>query len=70
MLVAFVAACDECVAVCASMIEDEFEDFDNDKHVPTDDTDINLLKPREIKAVLDDFVRELVSAFGISMIRV
>jgi len=48
--------CDECVAVCASMIEDEFDDFDTDRKRHSDSDDINLLKPREIKAFLDEYV--------------
>ena len=48
--------CDECVAVCASMIEDEFDDFDTDRERHSDSDDINLLKPREIKAFLDEYV--------------
>ena len=44
--------CDECVEVCAEIIEEElgFESFD-----PVLD-DINLLKPEEIKAFLDEYV--------------
>ena len=48
--------CDECVAVCASMIEDEFDDFDTNRERHSDSDDINLLKPREIKAFLDEYV--------------
>ena len=44
--------CDECIEVCAEIIEEElgFESFD-----PVLD-DINLLKPEEIKAFLDEYV--------------
>lgn len=41
--------CDECVDICAEIIEEEYADFGND-------TDINLLKPREIKDFLDQYV--------------
>ncbi|MBO7363533.1 MAG: ATP-dependent Clp protease ATP-binding subunit ClpX, partial [Lachnospiraceae bacterium] len=48
--------CDECVAVCASMIDDEFEDI-REKGTPRlKKDDINLLKPQEIKDFLDGFV--------------
>ena len=40
--------CDECIDICAEIIQDEFAD--------DIDTDINLLKPKEIKAFLDDYV--------------
>lgn len=42
--------CDECVEVCAEIIEDEFEELDHPSQ------EINLLKPMEIKAFLDDYV--------------
>ena len=41
--------CDECVEICAEIMEEEFEDICND-------TEINLLKPREIKEFLDEYV--------------
>lgn len=41
--------CDECIEVCSEIIEDELEDFD-------ESTDINLLKPKEIKEFLDQYV--------------
>ena len=43
--------CDECVDVCAEIIEEELA-YEN----PSDFQDINLLKPEEIKAFLDDYV--------------
>ena len=43
--------CDECVEVCAEIIEEEFEYED-----PKGYEEINLLKPEEIKAFLDDYV--------------
>lgn len=43
--------CDECIDICADIIEEEFEDFDSgDKH------EINLQKPKEIKEFLDQYV--------------
>ncbi len=46
--------CDECVEVCNDIIEEEFdEDFVEE---PEDKPSINLLKPREIKEFLDDYV--------------
>jgi ATP-dependent Clp protease ATP-binding subunit ClpX len=42
--------CDECIDICAEIIDEEFADtFD-------DDTEINLLKPKEIKEFLDEYV--------------
>ncbi len=40
--------CDECVDICTEIIQDEFAD--------NIDTDINLLRPKEIKAFLDEYV--------------
>ena len=42
--------CDECIEICSEIIEEE---FDGD---PVADTDINLLKPAEIKSFLDQHV--------------
>lgn len=42
--------CDECVDICAEIIDEEFsESFE-------EDSEINLLKPKEIKNFLDDYV--------------
>lgn len=41
--------CDECVDICAEIMEEEFQDFGAEN-------DINLLKPREIKDFLDQYV--------------
>ena len=41
--------CDECVDICAEIMEEEFQDFETD-------SDINLLKPKEIKDFLDQYV--------------
>ena len=43
--------CDECVDVCAEIIEEEFEYEERNRF-----EDINLLTPEEIKAFLDDYV--------------
>lgn len=49
--------CDECVDVCAEIIEEELE---NEEFSESGDTDvreqINLLKPKELKAFLDEYV--------------
>jgi len=45
--------CDECIEVCGEIIEEEL-DYDETKGQGFDD--INLLKPEEIKAFLDDYV--------------
>ena len=46
--------CDECIDVCAEIMEAEFE-YENTRNINPFD-DINLLKPEEIKAFLDDYV--------------
>lgn len=43
--------CDECVELCAEIIDEEFADV-----MDMDSADINLLKPEEIKAFLDEYV--------------
>ncbi|HPU63376.1 MAG TPA: ATP-dependent Clp protease ATP-binding subunit ClpX [Mobilitalea sp.] len=42
--------CDECIEICSEIIEEEFDGY------PAADTDINLLKPVEIKNFLDQHV--------------
>ena len=42
--------CDECVAICSDIIEDEM------KNMQAEDGSLNLKKPKEIKAFLDDYV--------------
>lgn len=44
--------CDECVEICAEIIEEELEDEETLQEL----SDINLLKPMEIKEFLDDYV--------------
>lgn len=41
--------CDECIDICAEIIEEEFEQY-------TGDTEIHLNKPKEIKEFLDEYV--------------
>ncbi|MBO5473970.1 MAG: ATP-dependent Clp protease ATP-binding subunit ClpX [Lachnospiraceae bacterium] len=43
--------CDECVDICADIIEEEYEE-----EPETEEMEINLLKPAEIKKFLDDYV--------------
>ncbi len=43
--------CSRCVEVCNDIIDEEFEDFNE-----SEELDINLLKPIEIKQFLDDYV--------------
>ena len=42
--------CDECIEVCMEIMEDEFEGFNEDTQ------EIILMKPKEMKAFLDDYV--------------
>lgn len=43
--------CDECVEICADIVEEEYEEAQAES-----DMEINLLKPAEIKDFLDDYV--------------
>ncbi len=43
--------CDECVDICADIIEEEYED-----EAEAEEMEINLLKPVEIKTFLDEYV--------------
>ncbi len=45
--------CDECVDICADILEEEFEE---DAVEVKEHSEINLLKPREIKDFLDEYV--------------
>lgn len=45
--------CDECVDICSDILEEELED---DEFEEAQNPEINLLKPKEIKEFLDDFV--------------
>ncbi len=44
--------CDECVEICADIVEEEFEE----EEIQETELDINLLKPVEIRNFLDDYV--------------
>ncbi|MBQ5430793.1 MAG: ATP-dependent Clp protease ATP-binding subunit ClpX [Lachnospiraceae bacterium] len=49
--------CDECVDICSEIIDEEFgEDMLEELSDPALDLDINLLKPKELKSFLDDYV--------------
>ena len=45
--------CDECVDICAEIIEEELQEEEN---AETEEEEINLLKPEELKAFLDEYV--------------
>ena len=45
--------CDACVEICTEIIEEELGDYGTSH---AEDMDINLLKPEELKAFLDDYV--------------
>ena len=45
--------CDECIDLCADILDEELEEYDMDDAAGQD---INLLKPKEIKSFLDDYV--------------
>ena len=44
--------CDECIGICSEIMEEELNPYDDE----IVNSDINLLKPEEIHAVLDDYV--------------
>jgi len=45
--------CDECIDLCSEILEEELEE---DREAGADFGEINLLKPKEIKAFLDEYV--------------
>ncbi len=45
--------CDECIDICSEIIEEEFNEYGMEEDLMED---INLLKPKEIKAFLDEYV--------------
>lgn len=47
--------CDECVDICAEIIEEEFEN-EEETGAAEETEQINLFKPEELKAFLDDYV--------------
>ena len=47
--------CDDCVELCSEILEEEFAGTGK-KAAGADLAGINLLKPKEIKAFLDDYV--------------
>lgn len=44
--------CDECIDICSEIIEEEM----NEEYLGENDTEINLLRPMEIKEFLDEYV--------------
>ncbi len=46
--------CDECTELCEEILAEEYQDMYDDREV--EEVEINLLKPKEIKAFLDDYV--------------
>lgn len=46
--------CDECIEICTDILDEEFDDEDRSEQVQT--PDINVLKPKEIKGFLDEYV--------------
>ena len=44
--------CDECIGICSEIMEEEFGVYEQEVFDPS----INLLKPEEIHAILDDYV--------------
>ncbi len=46
--------CDECIDICADIVEEEF--YEQQQEMADDTPQINLLKPAEIKAFLDEYV--------------
>ncbi len=48
--------CDECVDICAEIIEEELEEEEAGNVAEEGPGEINLIKPEEMKAFLDDYV--------------
>ena len=48
--------CDECIEVCMEIVEDELYDAREEQEPIQNDFEINLVKPREMKAFLDENV--------------
>ena len=48
--------CDDCVEICGEIIEEEFDDEQIEDIEEAMELDINLLKPKEMKAFLDEYV--------------
>ena len=48
--------CDECVDVCAEIIDEELENDEFDGNLEEPAEQINLIKPEEMKAFLDEYV--------------
>ncbi len=46
--------CDECISLCSEIMEDEL--YEEEVQATADAMEINLLKPKEIKAFMDDYV--------------
>ncbi len=47
--------CDECIGICADIIDDDYDEEDYGNEAAASD-DIRLLKPRQIKEFLDEYV--------------
>lgn len=48
--------CDECVGICSEILDEEFLTEEENEDGASPDFEINLLKPKEIKEFLDDYV--------------
>ncbi len=48
--------CDECVDICGEIIEEELMDMNGSSAFDDDKPEINLLKPKELKKFLDEYV--------------
>lgn len=48
--------CDECVDICSEIIEEELMDAEDTSKFDNDRPEINLLKPKELKKFLDEYV--------------
>ncbi len=46
--------CDECISLCSEIMEEEL--YEDEMPIAPNDLEINLLKPKEIKAFMDDYV--------------
>ena len=46
--------CDECIELCSEILEEEFADMEEEEYQAF--SEINLMKPKEIKSFLDEYV--------------
>lgn len=51
-----ICICDECIMICGEILDEEFYEPKEEEQPQEGEFEINLLKPKEIKAFLDEYV--------------